>query len=60
MSDLVSGVKVQVSHIGSMAAFGQMDRLLAQVDEMCANGLDVGLDCYPYNAFCTFIGVCHI
>lgn len=50
------GLKVQVSHIGSMAAFGQMDRLLAQVDAMCACGLDIGLDCYPYNAFCTHIG----
>ncbi len=48
--------KVQISHIGSMAAFGQMEEVLALVDAACAAGLDIGLDCYPYNAFCTSIG----
>lgn len=50
------GARVQISHIGSMAAFGQMDAVLAMVDAACAAGLDIGLDCYPYNAFCTHIG----
>lgn len=48
--------RVQISHIGSMAAFGQMEDVLALVDNACVSGLDVGLDCYPYNAFCTHIG----
>jgi N-acyl-D-amino-acid deacylase len=48
--------KVQISHIGSMAAFGQMETVLALVDAARASGLDIGLDCYPYNAFCTHIG----
>lgn len=47
---------VQISHIGSMAAYGQMEEVLSMVDAACAAGLDVGLDCYPYNAFCTSIG----
>lgn len=49
-------VKVQISHIGSMAAFGQMDDVLALVDDAYFAGVDIGLDCYPYNAFCTLIG----
>lgn len=47
---------VQVSHIGSMGGFGQMEQLLAMVDEYKANGLDVVCDCYPYYAFSTRIG----
>ncbi|MDR1125866.1 MAG: amidohydrolase family protein [Deltaproteobacteria bacterium] len=49
-------VRVQVSHIGSMAAYGQMEEILAALDAAVAAGLDLGLDCYPYNAFCTAIG----
>ena len=47
---------VQVSHIGSMGGFGQMERMLAQVDAYRANGLDIACDCYPYFAFSTRIG----
>lgn len=50
------GARVQISHIGSMAAYGQMEEILAMLDEAVAAGLDLGLDCYPYNAFCTAIG----
>lgn len=50
------GVPVQVSHIGSMAAFGQMEELLALIDYYKVQGIDVGCDCYPYNAFSTKIG----
>lgn len=49
-------VRLQISHIGSMAAFGQMEQVLAMVDHANAAGLDIGLDCYPYTAFCTAIG----
>lgn len=50
------GLPVELSHIGSMAGFGQMERFLAQVDEYRQGGLDVSCDCYPYYAFSTTIG----
>ncbi len=50
------GVRMQVSHIGSMAGFGQMEEFLAMLERERANGLDVACDCYPYDAFCTEIG----
>lgn len=49
-------MRVQISHIGSMAAYGQMEKTLSVIDAACGAGHDVGLDCYPYNAFCTAIG----
>lgn len=51
-----TGVKLQVSHIGSMAAYGLMDRALARIDTCVAAGQDVWVDCYPYDAFSTSIG----
>lgn len=51
-----TGVRLQISHIGSMAAYGQMERVLSQIDRAAAEGLDVRIDCYPYDAFCTSIG----
>lgn len=50
------GLPVQVSHIGSMGAYGQMAELLALIDYHKSNGLDISSDCYPYNAFSTGIG----
>ncbi len=50
------GLPVQISHIGSMGGFGQMEEVLRQVDEYCLNGLDAGIDCYPYFAFSTEVG----
>ena len=50
------GVPVQISHIGSMGGFGQMEELLAQIDAEREAGLDVACDCYPYAAFSTGIG----
>lgn len=52
----IIGLPVQVSHIGSMAGFGQMERFLTMVDEYRLNGLDVSCDCYPYYAFSTHLG----
>ena len=49
-------VPVEVSHIGSMAGFGQMERFLTLVDWYRANGMQVQCDCYPYDAFSTGIG----
>ena len=50
------GVSTQVSHIGSMAGFGQMEAFLRLVDDYHMNGLDVSCDCYPYYAFSTTLG----
>jgi len=50
------GVPVQISHIGSMGGFGQMEQVLQQIDNYRMNGLDVAMDCYPYFAFSTKIG----
>ena len=50
------GLKMQVSHLGSMGGYGQMAQVLAQLDEARLRGLDVMADCYPYSAFSTEIG----
>ena len=50
------GIPVQVSHIGSMAGFGQMKDFLQLVDDYKLNGLRVSCDCYPYEAFSTMLG----
>ena len=47
---------VQISHIGSMGGFGQMEAVLAMIDSYRLNGLDIAMDCYPYFAFSTRIG----
>ena len=49
-------VPLQVSHIGSMGGYGQMRELLAQIDLLRSQGLDITADCYPYSAFSTRIG----
>ena len=50
------GAPAQISHIGSMAGFGQMERFLQMVDAYKLSGADVMCDCYPYSAFSTGIG----
>ncbi len=50
------GLPVQISHIGSMGGFGQMEEVLRRMDAYKLSGLDVMLDCYPYFAFSTRIG----
>lgn len=50
------GVQAEVSHIGSMAGFGQMAETLELLDEYALNGANLGIDCYPYDAFSTEIG----
>lgn len=49
-------IPVQISHIGSMGGFGQMEKVLRQLDGYRLNGLDMAMDCYPYFAFSTRIG----
>ena len=51
-----TAVPVQVSHIGSCNAFGQMSPALDMFDAAYADGVDVSADIYPYNAFSTMIG----
>lgn len=46
----------QISHIGSMAGYGQMKRFLNYIQGKIDSGLDIGCDCYPYTAFSTHIG----
>lgn len=46
----------QISHIGSMAGYGQMRKFLNYIQNKINNGLDIGCDCYPYTAFSTHIG----
>ncbi len=50
------GSPLQVSHIGSMGAFGYMADMLSVIDGYRLEGVDVACDCYPYTAFCTNIG----
>ncbi|WP_425755413.1 hypothetical protein ACPW7J_13305 [Ihubacter sp. rT4E-8] len=50
------GIRVQFSHIGSMGGYGQMPRLLENIKNYRAKGIDMLCDCYPYNAFSTGIG----
>jgi N-acyl-D-amino-acid deacylase len=50
------GIPAQISHIGSMGGFGQMDEVLAFIDYNRSIGIDIYADCYPYAAFSTCIG----
>ncbi len=51
-----TGCRVQISHIGSMGGYGQMERLLRDIEGYRAEGADIMCDCYPYTAFSTSIG----
>ncbi len=51
-----TGLPFQVSHINSCAAFGNMAGALDTLEKARAAGVDIMADCYPYEAFCTFIG----
>lgn len=47
---------LQVSHIGSMGGFGQMEEVLELVNEKRYEGKSIACDCYPYAAFSTKLG----
>ena len=49
------GVRVQISHLASMASFGCLNEALKLIEEAKACA-DVTFDSYPYKAFCTHIG----
>lgn len=47
---------LQVSHIGSMAGFGQMEEVFDLINEKRYEGKSIACDCYPYAAFSTKLG----
>ena len=49
-------VRLQVSHMGSMTAFGYCAQAVSMIEEAKGEGVDLSFDCYPYDAFCTNIG----
>lgn len=51
-----TGVRFQVSHLGSCIAFGQMEAGLAMLEAANQAGIDIMADVYPYDSFCTYIG----
>jgi N-acyl-D-amino-acid deacylase len=51
-----AGVRFQISHLNSCTAFGQTDEGLRMIDAAYREGVDLGVDAYPYAAFSTFIG----
>lgn len=51
-----SNKPMQISHIGSCAAFGNMSDALKLIEEAIDSGLSIAADCYPYDAFSTRIG----
>jgi len=51
-----SGVRVQISHLGSMTAFGCSRESLEMIDAANQEGVDVTFDVYPYDAFAARAG----
>ncbi len=47
---------MQISHLGSCSAFGNMKEALALIQNAIDEGLSIQADCYPYDAFSTRIG----
>ncbi|MDM8534080.1 amidohydrolase family protein [Clostridiaceae bacterium HSG29] len=52
----ITDLPMRVSHIGSCAAIGYMDESLKVIEEARNNKIKIDADCYPYDAFSTFIG----
>ncbi|MBN4074595.1 MAG: amidohydrolase [Alkaliphilus sp.] len=51
-----TGMPMQISHLGSCTAMGMMRESLDVIQEAIREGVDIEADCYPYEAFSTFIG----
>lgn len=51
-----TNLPMQISHLGSCAAMGQMKEALDVIRDAIDKGLDIQADCYPYDAFSTYIG----
>ena len=52
----VTDIPMQISHLGSCTAYGMMKESLEVIQSAIDQGVDVLADCYPYDAFSTFIG----
>ena len=52
----ITGYPMQISHLGSCSAMGRMEESLKVIEGAIRDGVDVMADCYPYEAFSTFIG----
>lgn len=52
----LTGLPMQVSHIGSCTALGYMRESLEVIQSAIDRGLSIAADCYPYDAFSTYIG----
>lgn len=46
-----NNIRLQISHLGSMS-MGRTRKCTDIIAEAAAGGQDVGIDCYPYDAFC--------
>lgn len=51
-----TSLPMQISHLGSCAAYGMMSETLDIIQNAIDKGADVQVDCYPYDAFSTYIG----
>ncbi len=51
-----TGVKMQISHLGSGTAFGKTEEALRMIESAYQAGVNLGVDVYPYDAFCSIIG----
>lgn len=51
-----TGLPMTVSHLGSCSAYGMMAESLDLIQQAIDQGLDIMVDCYPYDAFSTYIG----
>lgn len=51
-----TNLPMQISHIGSCSAFGNMKEALMLIQKAIDEGLNIQADCYPYDAFSTRIG----
>lgn len=48
--------QIEISHLGSMCGFGQIEEAISTIEMYKGTGANVGFDCYPYDAYCTTIG----
>lgn len=49
-------IPFQISHLSSLSAYGNMKEALNLIDAIIADGADIQVDAYPYDAFSTYIG----
>ncbi|MGE5676440.1 MAG: amidohydrolase family protein [Pseudomonadota bacterium] len=47
---------IQISHLSSLCAYGNMDEALRRIEKISEEGIDVMCDAYPYGAFSCKIG----